>query len=120
MNILTSRVWLLFASLLGSPKASAFFGLIKSGDAKRYSFNILSQDQQIKFIVGSPEGLGEELKNAILAQYSDAEIVEYENFSIEPVYFFELTTAKNSYLPLKTMDQFQDVDPIFEYRFCHF
>ena len=83
-----------------------------------YSFNILSIEQRIYFIVGVPEEKATHTTNQILAQYTNADITEIENLETLGVTedkLIETTTLKLSgseYLPFKNITEFTDVDPI--------
>jgi hypothetical protein len=102
----------LFSSLIGKSKSSSIIKVFKKKSASFYSFNILTTKQLIYFIVGTNDENAEQLKNQILAQYPDADLISTQPIIYKSDYFTELKLAKKELFPIKTMKDFQDVDPL--------
>jgi len=89
------------------------------GKNERLSFEILVREQNIHFLVCVPLRLLEYFKGAIHASYPEAVI---EELAYDPaIWFFaknyqvsvaSLKLKNKSYLPLKTYQDFKDIDPL--------
>ncbi|AKM80975.1 MAG: hypothetical protein UT13_C0001G0011 [Candidatus Pacebacteria bacterium GW2011_GWF2_38_9] len=89
------------------------------GKEEALSFEILVREQSIHFLAHIPLRLLEYFKGAIHASYPEAVISELQ---FDPVdFFFEpdsvtrvasLKLKNSSYLPLKTYQEFKDIDPL--------
>lgn len=97
---------------------NSLFNQLK-GDHESLSFEILVKEQEIHFLVSVPERLLEYFKGAIQASYPEAVI---EKVNVDPVDHFlvkdrqlalaSLKLKNHDYLPLKTYQDFQDIDPL--------
>lgn len=89
------------------------------GKSEKLSFEILVREQNIHFLVCVPLRLLEYFKGAIHASYPEAVI---EELAYDPaIWFFaknyqvsvaSLKLKNKSYLPLKTYQDFKDIDPL--------
>lgn len=77
-----------------------------------FSLNILAINQQIFFVIGIEDDLVEQMKNQLLAQYQNADLDEVNPPDEKDIVYYQLATARNNYLPIKTIDRFTDVDPL--------
>jgi len=88
-----------------------------------YSLEVICSQQKISFVVGVPDEKAEFLKAQLLAQFKEAIIERFQvsgsGFRIlnqqnpKPDYYFtQLSLTGPDYLPLKTAEQFKDVDPL--------
>ncbi len=77
-----------------------------------YSLNVLSIQQRIHFIVGAPENKLKFLSKQFLGQYNRAEISVLKSLGTQSRYFKQLQLNEPNYLPIKTIDKFEEVDPL--------
>lgn len=110
----TEQTYALLANLISKPKLRfLFFGQ----KTQPYSLEILCSNQLIKFIVGVPKNKIEFFKAQLLAQYKQA-IIEKVDFKklkeVDPnqLNWTQMQIANSEYLPLKTMEEFKDTDPL--------
>ena len=107
----------LISSLVSGSSSWNIFSFSKP-NSPVYSFNIISVNQNIYFIIGTKETELVHLKNQLLAQYGKADVVDLESFSeigavdFSKIQFAELNLTKSGNLPIKTMVGFVDVDPL--------
>lgn len=104
-------------STLPNLKNNIFYKLI--GKEESLSFEILVREQRIHFFAHVPLRILEYFKGAIHASYPEAVIAETD---IDPVEYFtnkkkeirlaSLKLKNHSYLPLKTFQEFKDIDPL--------
>jgi hypothetical protein len=104
-------------STLPKLKNNLFYKLI--GQDESLSFEIMVREQTIHFLAHVPMRILEYFKGAIHASYPEAVISE---LSFDPVEFFfepkkairlaSLKLKNHSYLPLKTYQEFKDIDPL--------
>ncbi len=73
-------------------------------------------EQKIHFIVAFPQSQSTFLQSQLLAQYKDALITQIDDYLIDldqdQFFVSQFSLARPWYLPIKTADQFQDVDPL--------
>ena len=106
------------SSLVTKKGGRSITNLFQNSKGVYYSLNILSINQSIYFLAGAPEGELERLKNQILAQYGTSEISLIKSFedlgltNYENLNFGEIDLDADQFLPIRTIDDFQDVDPI--------
>jgi len=106
-----------FFSTLPDLRDSIFNKLL--GKNEKISFEILVREQRISFIICLPERLSEYFKGAIYASYPEAVIQEVEK---DPALIIEdekdqlsvasLKLKNKEYLPLKTYQDFDEIDPL--------
>jgi hypothetical protein len=89
------------------------------GKDEALSFEILVREQSIHFLANVPLRLLEYFKGAIHASYPEAVISELKfdpvGFFLEPQAITQVASLKlknRSYLPLKTYQDFKDIDPL--------
>jgi energy-coupling factor transporter ATP-binding protein EcfA2 len=80
------------------------------------SLEIVCLKQKIYFVVALPEDKAQFFQSQLLAQYKDALINPIDDYlgdvDLRNYHACQLTLARSWYLPLKTADQFRDVDPL--------
>lgn len=114
----TQQAYGLFSSLFVQKKPKGITSLFSKATSTHYSFNIVSINQNIYFIVGSTENAFEHVYNQLLASYTKADITEVNINTIIPQekimvsHYAELNLAANNYLPLKNIEGTNEVDPI--------
>ena len=73
-------------------------------------------EQKIRFIVAFPQSQAGFFQSQLLAQYKDALITQIDDYlsDLDTSQFFvgQFGLARPWYLPIKTADQFQEVDPL--------
>ena len=106
-----------FAGLI-SGKSNGVFGKFLGKQSIVYSLNIISLEQKIHFVMGSTDENLTHLKNQLMSQYGKGDIVELgsfnplEKFGAEQANFGEIQLSTKNYLPLKTIDEFNEIDPL--------
>ncbi len=106
-----------FNSLVSGIKSSTI-PFFKESSENYYSFNIISINQNIYFVAGALPSKSTHLKNQLFAQFSKSDIVEIPNFNelgeinYDLLDISQVTLDKWYGIPIKTMDKFQDVDPL--------
>ncbi len=101
----------IFLSSLLSGGTKKFLGLF--GDTKAdVSLNILSYKSIITFLIGVDDADEDFVRNQLLAQYPNAQINLYEGDELFPEHFVEIKLAKARDLPIQTMQDYKDVDPM--------
>lgn len=102
-----------FSALHEDLKESVFRKFKNISKASRYySFNIISVKQMIEFVIVVDPSLVSSVKNQILSQYSDAEIVQRAPFNFKTRFFGDFSFSADSYYPIQTIDKFGDADPL--------
>ncbi len=114
----TQQAYGLFSSLFIQPKSKGITSLFTKIAPAYFSFNIISLNQNIYFIVGSTDNVSEHLYNQILAQYQKADVSELPLESLineerlAGATFAELNLSGNNFLPIKNLEGTMEVDPI--------
>ena len=108
----------LFSSLITRTPRKGLLSIFGGGVPEPiYSFNYVSINQTIYFVVGATENDYAHLKNQILAQFGRADLIELDNFSqllpvdLDNIDFAEIVPAQSYYLPIKNFDA-SEADPL--------
>lgn len=107
----TEQTQVLLSNLSLQKKRFLFFK-----KAVPFVLEIVCLDQRIYFVAVLPQDYTAFFQSQVLAQYKDALITPIDDylFGQDPKRFSaaELVLARPQFLPLKTADQFQEVDPL--------
>ncbi len=107
----------LFSSLITRIPRRGLMSLFSSTPDVTYSFNFVSSNQTIYFVVGASENDFTHLKNQVLAQYGKADVYDIASFdeilkiNYDTCDYGEMVPGVSYYLPLKSFDG-SEIDPI--------
>ena len=105
-----------FAGLASKKTKTRLLPTYKTASAY-YSFNIISVNQRIYFVVGALDKNVDHLKNQILGQFPKSDFIKLESLqslgkiAYETLCIANLSLSGGNLAPLKTITEFQDVDP---------
>jgi len=119
MNVQTPlAVEQMFSHLAGALESPSFLDKLHGGFKQRYySFEIISIEGYIQFLVRTEEKLRDLVETAVYAQYSEAEIIEVEDYthtvpdsfpdSGYDMWAADFGLAENDALPIRTYREFE-------------